>query len=130
MLHRTLLFLGLTGLFLVSAALADQPKKEVHSQADLPRATYPVTGSVSTLLQSDDSVFDSTVSKAATDLDALFSDYDIKDNATLISILSAKLSLQELKGDAVVGSKRSRGFANCSQSRISSSPSVYSTRRS
>jgi len=103
MLHRTLLFLGLTGLFLVSAALADQPKKEVHSQADLPRATYPVTGSVSTLLQSDDSVFDSTVSKAATDLDALFSDYDIKDNATLISILSAKLSLQELKGDAAGG---------------------------
>ena len=101
--HRTLLFLGLTGLFLVSAALADQPKKEVHSQADLPRATYPVTGSVSTLLQSDDSVFDSTVSKAAADLDALFSDYDIKDNATLISILSAKLSLQELKGDAAGG---------------------------
>jgi hypothetical protein len=101
--HRTLLFLGLTGLFLVSAALADQLKKEVHSQADLPRATYPVTGSVSTLLQSDDSVFDSTVSKAAADLDALFSDYDIKDNATLISILSAKLSLQELKGDAAGG---------------------------
>ena len=101
--HRTFLFLGLTGLFLTSAALADQPKKEVHSQADLPRATYPVTGSVSTLLQSDDSVFDSTVSKAAADLDALFSDYDIKDNATLISILSAKLSLQELKGDAVGG---------------------------
>src|SRR6266403_5582148 len=103
MLHRTLLFLGLTGLFLVSAALADQPKKEVHSQADLPRATYPVTGSVSTLLQSDDSVFDSAVSKATADLDALFSDYDIKDNATLISILSAKLSLQELKGDAAGG---------------------------
>jgi hypothetical protein len=101
--NRILLFLGLAGLFLVGAALADQTKKQVHSQADLPRANYPVTGSVSTLLQSDDSVFDSAVSKPAVDLDALFSDYEIKDNATLISILSAKLSLQELKGDAAGG---------------------------
>jgi subtilisin family serine protease len=102
MRHRFVL-LSLAGFFLVGAALADQIKKEVNSQADLPRETYPVTGSVSTLLQSDDSVFDAVVTKAATDLDALFSDYDIKDNATLISILSAKLSLQELKGDAAGG---------------------------
>jgi len=101
--YRTFVFLGLTGLFFAGAALADEAKKEVDSQADLPRATYPFAGSVSTLLQSDDSVFDSTVSKATADLDALFSDYDIKDNATLISILTAKLSLQELKGDAVGG---------------------------
>jgi len=103
MSYRTFLFLSLTGLFFTGTALADQTKKEVHSQADLPRATYPVTGSVSTLLQSDDSVFDSAVSKAAADLNALFSDYDIKDNATLISMLTAKLSLQELKGDVVGG---------------------------
>jgi hypothetical protein len=101
--YRSFLFLSLTGLFFTGAALADQAKKEVHSQADLPRATYPVTGSVSTLLQSDDSVFDSTVSKAVADLNALFSDYDVKDSATLISILTVKLSLQELKGDAVGG---------------------------
>jgi subtilisin family serine protease len=101
--YRTFFILSLIGLFFTGAGLADETKKEVHSQADLPRATYPVTGSVSTLLQSDDSVFDSTVSKAAADLNALFSDYDIKDNATLISMLAAKLSLQELKGDAAGG---------------------------
>ena len=101
--YRTFVFLSLTGLFFAGAALADETKKEVHSQADLPRATYPVTGSVSTLLLSDDSVFDRTVSKAAADLNALFSDYDIKDNATLISLLTAKLSLQELDGDASGG---------------------------
>ena len=101
--YRTFVFLSLTGLFFIGAALCGEAKKEVHSQADLPRATYPFTGSVSTLLQSDDSVFDSTVGKVAADLDALFSDYDIKDNATLISILTAKLSLQELKGDTVGG---------------------------
>ena len=100
---RTFVFLSLTGLFFIGAALCGEAKKEVHSQTDIPRATYPFTGSVSTLLQSNDSVFDSTVSKAAADLDALFSDYDIKDSATLISILTAKLSLQELKGDTVGG---------------------------
>jgi subtilisin family serine protease len=102
-LYRLLTFLSVTGLFFAGAAFADEPKKEVHSQADLPRATYPVTGSVSSLLQSDDSVFSSIVGQAAVDLDTLLSDYDIKDNATLISILSAKLSLQELKGDAADG---------------------------
>ena len=51
--HLRVIFLGLAGLFFVSAAFADQPKKEVHSQADLPRVIYPVTGSVSALLQSD-----------------------------------------------------------------------------
>jgi subtilisin family serine protease len=103
MVHRAILSFGLTGLLVVSAAFADQPKKEVRSQADLPRVTYPITGSVSTLLQSDDAVFKSTVGKATADLDALFSDYDIKDNATLIAILSAKLSVQELDGDAAGG---------------------------
>jgi subtilisin family serine protease len=98
--YRRVILFGLAGLFFLSSVFADQPKKEVHSQADLPRVIYPVTGSVSTLLQSDDSAFDAVVKKAITDLDSLFSDYDIKDNATLISILSAKLSLQELKGDA------------------------------
>jgi len=39
--YRGVILLGLTGLFCVSAAFADQSKKEVHSQADLPRATYP-----------------------------------------------------------------------------------------
>ncbi len=101
--YRTLIFLSLTGLFFAGAAFADQAKQEVHSQADLPRTSYPVTGSVSTLLQSDDSVFASTVSKATADLDALFSNYDIQDNATLISMLTVKLSLQELEGDAAGG---------------------------
>jgi hypothetical protein len=73
-----------------------KPKHQIHSEADLPRTSYPVTGSISTLLQSDDSVFAATVKKAATDLDALLANYDIQDKATLISILTAKLSLQEL----------------------------------
>ena len=116
--YRRVIFFRLAGLFFVSAAFADQPKKEVHSQADLPRAIYPVTGSVSTLLQSDDSAFDAVVNQAITDLDPLFSDYDIKDNATLISILSAKLSLQELKGDADGGLRTIERIRHYSQNPI------------
>jgi hypothetical protein len=87
-------------LFLASPTFADQPKKEVHSQADLPRVSYPITGSISTLLKADDSTFDSATGQAVADIDSLLADYDIQDNATLISILTAKLAVQELKGDA------------------------------
>jgi len=93
----------LIGLSFAGTAFPDQAKRAVNSEADLPRASYPVTGSVSTLLQSDDSVFASTVKQAAADLNALFADYDIQDKATLISMLTAKLSLQELSGDTAAG---------------------------
>ena len=99
--YRALLLLA--GFSLLGTALADQPRHEVHSEADLPRASYPATGSISTLLQSEDSVFASNVKQAAIDLDALFAEYDIQDKATLISMLTAKLSLQELNGDAAGG---------------------------
>jgi subtilisin family serine protease len=95
--------LFLVGLFFAGTASGDQLKHEVHSEADLPRTSYPVTGSISTLLQSDDSVFAATVKQVAADLDALLANYDIQDKATLISILTAKLSLQELAGDSAGG---------------------------
>ncbi len=98
--NRALRFLAFAGLFVTDAALADQPKNEVHSEADLPRSSYPVTGSVSNLLQSNSF----PVSKQAeADLNALLENYDIQDKATLISVLTAKLSLQELSGDAAGG---------------------------
>jgi hypothetical protein len=90
-------------LYLASPAFADQPKKEVHSQADLPRISYPLKGSISTLLQADGSVFDAATSRAVADIDSLLANYDIRDNATLISILGAKLAAQELKGDITGG---------------------------
>jgi subtilisin family serine protease len=85
---------------LPSLTFADQAKKEVHSQADLPRFSYPFKGSITSLLKADDSTFDAATSQAAADLDSVLSGYNIQDNATLIEILNAKLALQELKGDA------------------------------
>lgn len=102
-LRRLEVLLLMSAFSLPSLTFADQAKKEVHSQADLPRLSYPFKGSISALLQADDSTFDSATSKAAADIDSLLTEYDIQDQASLIEILSAKLSVQELKGDAAGG---------------------------
>jgi uncharacterized protein with beta-barrel porin domain len=75
------------------------PPKEVLSEADLPRWTYPVTGAVSGLLEADDATFSPFLQKAAADIQSLLTDYSIKDRATLISVMSAKLATQELSGE-------------------------------
>jgi hypothetical protein len=99
-LRRLEVLLLISAFALPGLTFADQDKKEVHSQADLPRLSYPFKGSLATLLKADDSTFDSVTGKAAADIDSILADYDIQDNATLIEILRAKLAVQELKGDA------------------------------
>jgi subtilisin family serine protease len=84
---------------LLSATIAAETQKEVRSEADLPRMIYPISGPVSTLLQSDPAVFSPLLQKAVADIHSLLTDYDIKDRATLISVLSAKLATQELNGE-------------------------------
>jgi subtilisin family serine protease len=82
-----------------SNGIAAQPEREVHSESDLPRMNYPINRSVDSLLESDDAAFSPLLEKAAADIQSLLSEYDIKDQATLISVLSAKLATQELKGE-------------------------------
>ena len=84
---------------LVAVGLAAQPMKEVNSEADLPRTIFSTSGPISSLLQSDDTVFAPMLQKAIADIHSLLTDYDIKDRATLISVLSAKLATQELSGE-------------------------------
>src|ERR1700733_12672278 len=84
---------------LLSATIAAETQKEVRSEADLPRIIYSINGSVSTLLQSDPTVFAPLLQKAVADIHSLLTDYDLKDRATLISVLSAKLATQELNGE-------------------------------
>ena len=75
-------------------------KKKVTSQADLPRFSYPVTGSASQLVQADDSTFNAFAMKVRADLDTIFRDYEIDDKSTMRTLLSAKLDLQELAGES------------------------------
>jgi len=88
-------------LLLVAPFAQSQPdaKKKVSSQADLPRFSYPVTGSASALVQADDATFNGFAAKVRADLDSVFRDYAIDDKSTLRTLLSAKLDLQELAGD-------------------------------
>jgi hypothetical protein len=74
-------------------------KKKVTSQADLPRFTYPIKGSASDLLQSDDATFNAFASKVRADLDGTFRDYEVGDKATLRLLLQAKLDLQQFAGE-------------------------------
>ena len=60
---------------------------------------YPLSGSVSSLLQADNAAFAPLLQKAAADIHSLLTEYDIKDQATLISVLAAKLATQELNGE-------------------------------
>src|SRR5271170_8268735 len=69
-------------------------KKKVSNQADLPRFTYPMTGSASDLLQADDATFNAFAAKVNADLGSIFRDYDIQDKATLRTLLSARLNIQ------------------------------------
>lgn len=93
----------LVGLILLLLVPCSYPqtgeKKKVTSQSDLPRFAYPVKGSASDLLQSDDATFHAFASKVRSDLDSTFRDYEIGDRATLRLLLQAKLDLQQLAGE-------------------------------
>ena len=100
MLRRHSLASSLMGLVLLLLVPCSYPqtsgKKKVTSQSDLPRYTYPVRGSASDLLQSDDATFNAFASKVRADLESTFRDYEIDDKATLRLLLQAKLDLQQL----------------------------------
>jgi hypothetical protein len=66
-------------------------KKKVTSQSDLPRFTYPVGGSASELLQSQDTTFNGFSSKVRADWGSTFRDYEVDDKSTLRLLLQAKL---------------------------------------
>jgi hypothetical protein len=88
-------------LVLIAPASRSQEagKKKVSNQSDLPRFTYPMTGTASDLLQADDAIFNAFAAKVKADLDSIFRDYDIEDKATLRRLLSARLSLQQAAGE-------------------------------
>src|SRR5580700_10938109 len=74
-------------------------KKKVTSQADLPRFSYPVTGTASALVQADDAAFNAFAMKVRADLDSIFRDYEIDDKSTMRTLLSARLDIEELAGE-------------------------------
>lgn len=82
----------------IPAGAQDTPKKPITSANDLPRYTYPVTGTASGLLTADAATWAPFAAKVRADLDALLATYDIQDRGTLRGLLSEKLDLQLLSG--------------------------------
>jgi subtilisin family serine protease len=73
-------------------------KKVVKTQDDLPRFNYPITGTATDLVKSDDATFNAFASKVQADVDSVLNGYDIQDRGTLRGLLSVQLALQVLSG--------------------------------
>jgi len=73
-------------------------KKVVKTQDDMPRFSYPISGTAAALLTSDDATFNVFAAKVRSDVDSVLRDYDIQDRATQRGLLSVKLSLEVLSG--------------------------------
>ena len=86
-------------LLATSAYSQSGEKKKVNSQADLLRFSYPMAVPASELVQADDATFNAFATKVRADLDTIFRDYAIDDKATLRTLLSVKLDLQQLAGE-------------------------------
>jgi subtilisin family serine protease len=83
----------------VFAATAQAQKKVVKSEDDMPRFNYPISGTATELLQSDDATFNVFAARVKSDVDSLLTNYDIQDHASLRDILNVRISLQLLAGD-------------------------------
>jgi len=88
--------LALSSLQAAPALAAD--KKVVHSQDDLPRFSYPLTGTATALVTADDATFNAFAAKVGGDVDRLLEGYDIQDHATLRDLLTVRLDIQVLSG--------------------------------
>ena len=82
-----------------AALLAQQhEKKVVKSEADLPRFNYPISGTATQLVTSDDATFNAFAAKVRADVDSVLNNYDIEDHATLRDLLGVRLDLEILSG--------------------------------
>ncbi len=73
-------------------------KTVVRTQDDLPRFNYPIAGTATQLLTSDDATFGAFAAKVRADVDGVLARYDIQDRATLRGLLNTRLTLQILAG--------------------------------
>jgi hypothetical protein len=84
----------------MAMSFAQSPaKKVVKTENDLPRFNYPIAGTATDLLNSDDATFNVFSTKVKADVDSVLNDYDIQDRATLRSLLSVRLALQLVAGN-------------------------------
>lgn len=75
------------------------PRQIVTVKDDLPRFTYPISGTATDLVRAPDATFARFADKVGADIDAMLARYDIRDRATLRELYATRLSLQLLAGE-------------------------------
>jgi subtilisin family serine protease len=83
----------------VPAASAADGRIAITRQADLPRFSYPLTGTATQFVESDAATFAPFAAQVRKDVDGVLAGYRIDDPSTLSTLLNARLALQELGGD-------------------------------
>lgn len=86
-------------LFLMAGtaiATTSASRQVVRTQDDLPRHSYPVSGTAVELFNSDDATFNAWAAKVNADIEDTLERYDIEDHATLRDLLQARLAYQVL----------------------------------
>lgn len=95
---KMLAFAALAALLAAPCVAQSGAKKVVKTEADLPRFNYPITGTATELIQSDDATFNAFAAKVQTDVDSVLNDYEVQDHAVLRSLYGVELSLDLLAG--------------------------------
>ena len=78
---------------------AHAAKIAITKQSDLPRFSYPITGTATQFVESDAATFDAFAAKVGHDINGVLDGYQIDDKSTLVGLLATKLDVQELAGD-------------------------------
>jgi len=79
------------------AAASAPARKVISKQTDLPRFSYPITGTATKFVESDG--FGAFAAKVGQDVEGVLDGYQIDDKSTLAELLGAKLNAQEIAGD-------------------------------
>jgi hypothetical protein len=74
-------------------------REVVNTGDDLPRFTYPISGTATDLVRTDDATFAPFAARVRANVDSLLDGYDIRDHATLRELYSTRLNLQLLAND-------------------------------
>ncbi len=92
---------------IVSVAVAAQvaPKKTISRAADVPRFTYPVSGTVESLLKSDEA-FRPFAAQVRKNVESVLAEYDIAESATQRQLLHTLLALDLLEGKDAQAAQR------------------------
>jgi subtilisin family serine protease len=89
--------LPLLGLVSAALILAQAPKQKITRAADVPQFSYPVSGKVEDLLQSD-AAFAKLSAQIRHDIESVLANYDIQEAATKRGLIGALARLDILEG--------------------------------